>query len=156
MTVKAITEGYHSLTPYIACRNATAAIDFYKRAFGAQEIMRMPGPGGKIMHAELKIGDSFLFLADDFSGQYTGTTGGPISLMLYTENVDEVFNRAVAAGARAEMPLQNMFWGDRYGKLTDPFGNLWSLAMHIEDVSPEEMQRRSAAAAAQFAAGGKA
>ncbi len=151
MTAKTIPQGYHSLTPYLACRDAASAIDFYKRAFGAQEIYRMPGPGGKIGHAELKIGDSFLFLSDDFTGQYTATTGGPLSLHLYTENVDELFRRAISAGAREEMPVQNMFWGDRYGKLIDPFGNRWGLATHIEDVTPEEMQRRMASASAQAA-----
>jgi PhnB protein len=145
--VRPIPEGYHTLTPYLVCRNADRAIGFYKQAFGAQELLRMPGPAGKIAHAELKIGDSMLFLSDEFAETGVGAPelagNRTISLFLYVEDVDAVFNRAVAAGARTEMPVQDMFWGDRYGKLIDPFGHLWSIATHKEDVAPEELQRRS-------------
>lgn len=145
--VKPIPEGYHTLTPYLVCRNVDRAIEFYKQAFGAQELLRMPGPGGKIAHAELKIGDSMLFLSDEFTETGAGAPESArnlaISLFLYVEDVDAIFNRAVAAGARTEMPVQDMFWGDRYGKLIDPFGHLWSIATHKEDVAPEELQRRS-------------
>lgn len=153
-TVKPIPEGYHAITPYLVCRNADRAIEFYKQAFSAAELFRMPGPGGKITHAELKIGDSMLFLCDDFS-QASSTPGSRgISLFLYVEDADSVFNRAVAAGARGDMPLENMFWGDRYGKLTDPFGHQWAIATHKEDVAPEELQRRAQAYSAKAAGQG--
>ncbi len=145
--VRSIPEGYHSISPALTCKNAARAIDFYKQAFGATEINRMPGPGGQIMHAELRIGDSVIFVADEFPGMSAAPAPGatPSSyLFLYTEDVDSVFNRAVAAGAKAAMPVADMFWGDRYGKLTDPFGHSWGIATHVEDVSPEEMARRSA------------
>ena len=125
-TVKAIPDNFHSLTPNLVCRNAGEAIEFYKRVFGATELVRMPGPGGMVMHAELKIGDSLIFLNDTMSK--TGPAlpeAGSSNLMylhFYTPDVDAVFSRAVAAGARVDTPLQDMFWGDRYGKLTDPFG----------------------------------
>jgi PhnB protein len=144
--VRAIPEGYHSITPGLTCKNTSQAIDFYKSVFGATEIMRMPGPDARIMHAELKIGDSRIMLADEFPGMSCAPTAGamnPCALFLYLEDVDATFNRAVAAGARVDMPLSNQFWGDRYGKLTDPFGHQWGLAQHIEDVAPEEMKRRS-------------
>jgi PhnB protein len=146
-SVHPVPAGYHSLTPYITCKNATSAIDFYKKVFGATEINRMPGPGGVIMHAELRIGDSVIFISDEFPGMSVAPSGdgpAPYSLFLYTDNVDDVFNRAVSQGCHADMPLSDMFWGDRYGKVTDPFGHHWGLAQHIEDVVPEEMQRRSA------------
>jgi len=145
--VRPIPEGYHSISPAITCKNAAAAIDFYKEAFGAAEICRMPGPGGMIMHAELRIGDSVIFVSDEFPGMSAAPTPGatPTSyLFLYTPGVDSVFNRAVAAGAQVTMPLADMFWGDRYGKLTDPFGHSWGVATHVEDVAPDEMMRRSA------------
>ncbi len=144
--VRAIPEGYHTITPYLTCKNSAQAIDFYKSVFGATEIMRMPGPDGRIMHAEIKIGDSHVMLADEFPGMSSAPTPGalnPSALFLYLEDVDTTFNRAVAAGARVDMPLANQFWGDRYGKLTDPFGHHWALAQHIEDVAPDEMMRRS-------------
>jgi PhnB protein len=131
----------------MTCKNASNAIALYKTVFGAEEIMRMPGPGGTIAHAELRIGDSVIFLNDEMPGMAVAPSGsGPASifLFLYTDNVDEVFNRAVDEGCQVEMPLANMFWGDRYGKLTDPFGHHWGLAQHVEDVSPDEMERRSA------------
>ncbi len=148
--VKPIPQGYHSITPYLTVDNAAKAIDFYKRAFGAQEVMRMEGPHGKIGHAELKFGDSMLTLADEMPGasirspkSLGGTCAG---IFLYVENVDSVFNQAVSAGAKVDMPLADQFWGDRYGKVTDPFGHSWSLATHKEDVAPEEMKKRAKAA----------
>jgi PhnB protein len=145
--VRPIPEGYHSISPAITCKNAAAALDFYKQAFGASEINRMPGPGGMIMHAELRIGDSVIFVSDEFPGMSSAPAPGvaPSSyLFLYTPDVDTVFNRAVAAGAQVAMPVTDMFWGDRYGKLTDPFGHSWGVATHVEDVSPDDMARRSA------------
>jgi PhnB protein len=145
--VRPIPEGYHAITPAITCKNAAKAIDFYKNVLGASEIMRMQGPGGMVTHAELRIGDSVIFISDEFPGMAVAPTGsGPASsyLFLYTDNVDTVFNRAVSAGCHVDMPLDNMFWGDRYGKVTDPFGHHWGLAQHVEDVAPEEMKRRSA------------
>jgi PhnB protein len=152
--VKPIPEGYHSITPGLVCRDASRAIEFYKAAFGAQEIMRMPSPDGKITHAELKIGDSMLFVNDEFPGMAAApspTTTPSNALFLYVTDVDSVFKRAVDAGSRVDMPVQDMFWGDRYGKLTDPFGHSWGIATHVEDVAPEEMERRSAAFFASFA-----
>jgi PhnB protein len=146
-TVRPIPEGYHSLTPAITCKNAASAIDFYKEAFGATEINRMPGPGGMIMHAELRIGDSVIFVSDEFPGMSAAPTQGatPSSyLFLYAADVDTIFNRAVTAGAQVSMPVTDMFWGDRYGKFTDPFGHNWGIATHVEDVAPDEMARRSA------------
>ncbi len=145
--VKPVPEGYHTITPSLVCRNAAKAIEFYKQVFGAEEQMHMPGPGGKIMHCELKIGDSMLFLSDEFpemGAVAPESSGGRSSyLFLYVEDVDAIFNRAVAAGARTEMPVQDMFWGDRYGKIRDPFGHQWGVATHKEDVAPEELERRS-------------
>jgi PhnB protein len=152
--VRPIPEGYQSITPQITCRNAAAAIDFYKNVFGAVEIMRMPGPGGQVMHAELMIGDSHLMLNDEFPGMCKApepTNVHSHSLFVYTDNVDALFDRALKAGARTDMPLDNMFWGDRYGKFTDPFGHQWGVATHVEDVAPEEMQRRSAEWTQKFA-----
>jgi PhnB protein len=152
--VRPIPQGYHSITPAITCKNASKAIDFYKNVLGASEIMRMQGPGGTVGHAELRIGDSVIFVSDEFPGMAVAPSGsGPASsyLFLYTDNVDTVFNRAVSAGCRVEMPLDNMFWGDRYGKVTDPFGHQWGLAQHVEDVAPEEMKRRSAEWSAKMA-----
>jgi PhnB protein len=144
--VKPIPDNYHALTPNLVCRNAAKAIEFYKTVFGATEIMRMPGPDGTIMHAELKIGDSILFLGEPMTKTVAvAPEPGAINLMsiyVYVEDVDAVFNRAVAAGARVDMPLQDMFWGDRSGRLTDPFGQQWGVATHIEDVAPEDMKRR--------------
>jgi PhnB protein len=144
--VNPIPENYHSITPSLVCRNAAQAIDFYKTVFGATEIVRMPGPDGKIMHAELKIGDSTFFLNDPMSKTLpalpdAGATN-LTSLHLYVANADAIFNRAVEAGARVDMPIQDMFWGDRFGRLTDPFGQQWGIATHKEDVAPEEMKRR--------------
>jgi PhnB protein len=154
--VKPIPEGMHTVVSYLTLNNAGEAIDFYKKAFGAEEVVRMTGPGGHgVMHAELKIGDSLLFLADEFPGMGNPspkTLGGTtVGIHLNVADVDAVFARAVAAGARAEMPPADMFWGDRFGKLTDPFGHSWSLSTHIEDVSHEEMARRSEAFFAEMA-----
>jgi len=144
--VKAIPEGFHSISPAIVCKGAARAIEYYKEVFHAKEIVRMPGPGGVIMHAELRIGDSVLMLSDEFPGMTSAPPAdapNSINLFLYTEDVDTVFSRAVKAGAKIEMPLENQFWGDRYGKIRDPFGHRWGLAQHIEDVAPEEMKKRS-------------
>ena len=146
MPVKPIPTGFHTATPYLVVNDAAAAIDFYKRAFGAQEIMRMNGPHGKIGHAELRIGDSVLMLSDEMPGSgmrspksLGGTAAG---VFLYVEDVDSAFQKATSAGAKADMPPADMFWGDRFGKLTDPFGHSWSMATHKEDVAPEEMKKR--------------
>lgn len=153
--VKPIPEGYHTVTPYLVVRDAGRAIDFYKRALGAKEVIRMPGPGGKIMHAEIQIGDSMVMLCDEFpesGGQSPQVLKGtPVSLYLYVEDVDTVFNQALAAGATAQMPVQDMFWGDRYGKLVDPFGHVWSIATHKEDLTAEQVSQRAAAAFSQGA-----
>jgi PhnB protein len=143
--VRPIPEGYHSITPQITCRDAAKAIEFYKNVFGAQEISRMPDPSGKIMHAELKIGDSRFMLNDERPGMAVAPAPAAIhshSLFVYTEDVDSLFNRAVKAGSRADMQPSDMFWGDRYGTFTDPFGHQWGVATHVEDVAPAEMQRR--------------
>jgi len=145
MSVKAIPEGYHSITPYMTVRDAARAIEFYKQAFGAIEKGVMKGPGDKIVHAELRIGDSILMLGDEFpemgalSPQSTGGAG--MGLHIYTEDVDTAFDRAVKAGASVEMPVTDMFWGDRYGKLADPFGHKWSIGTHKKDMSMEEMEQ---------------
>lgn len=147
-----IPEGFHTITPHLVVKGASEAIVFYKRAFGAEELGRMPFPGPdgqvKIGHAELRIGDSRLFLADEFPGQgATGPVGGsPVTIHLYVTDADTAFERAVAAGATVTMPLADMFWGDRYGQLVDPFGHHWSIAAHLEDLTPEQMQERMAAA----------
>ncbi len=149
--VRAIPEGYHSISPSLTCKNAASAIDFYKSVFGATEIMRMPGPDGKIMHAELKIGDSIIFINDEFPGMAAAPAPGVTPstyLFLYTEDVDSVYNLAVSMGSKVMMPLDNMFWGDRYGKVMDPFGHVWGVAQHVEDVAPDEMKRRQDAAMA--------
>jgi uncharacterized glyoxalase superfamily protein PhnB len=153
--VKPIPDGAHTVTPYLTVKGAAQAIEFYKKAFGATELMRMPGPGGAVMHAEIKIGDSLIFLAEEFPGMGNGSPsslgGTTVGIHLNVENVDAVHDRAVAAGAKSQMPPQDMFWGDRFTKLVDPFGHSWSISTHIEDVSPEEMQRRSVEAMKQMA-----
>lgn len=153
---KPIPDGYHSLTPYLIVKGAAKAIEFYKKAFGATELLRMPGPNGTIGHAEIKIGDSPLMLADEspamgFRGPASG--GSPISLLLYVPDCDAVIDRAVAAGARVTRPAADQFYGDRSGGITDPFGHSWYVSTHIEDVSPEEMAKRSAELAAKVNAG---
>jgi PhnB protein len=147
--VKPVPDGYHSVTPYLIVRGANQAIDFYTRAFGATEIMRMPGPNGIIMHAEIRIGDSIVMLSDEIpqaSGKSPKTLGGTTAaVMVYVPDVDKTYKQAIAAGATGGEAPTNMFWGDRYGKLTDPFGHEWSIATHVEDVTPEEMEKRMAA-----------
>ena len=154
-SVKPIPEGYHNVTPYLFVRGATGAIDFYKNVFGATEIMRMPGSNGKIMHAELRFGDSVVMLADENpqSGIMSPQTIGGYSagLHLYVENADAVIQKAVESGAKLLRPIKNQFYGDRSGSLLDPFGHMWSVATHIEDVSPEEMRKRMTAAMSQTA-----
>jgi uncharacterized glyoxalase superfamily protein PhnB len=154
--VKPVPEGFHTITPHLIVRGGEAAIAFYKKAFGAKEHHRSAGPGGKLMHAQLEIGSSKLFLADEFPemGALSPLSrgGSSVTLSLYLPDADAVFNQAVAAGATVKMPMTDMFWGDRYGKLTDPFGHDWALCKHIEDVAPQEMERRSREA---FAAMGK-
>lgn len=148
-TVKPIPDGYHSITPYLIVRGAARAIDFYKQVFGANEIMRMPGPDGRIGHAELRIGDSVVMMADEHpemgavSPESVG--GSPVMMLLYTTDVDAVFARAIAAGAKQLRPIVDQFYGDRSGTVSDPFGHTWTIATHKEDVAPEEMQRRMAA-----------
>jgi len=155
--VMAVPAGYHTVTPYLVCRDAGAAIDFYKKAFGAKEKLRMPGPDGSIMHAEILVGDSHIMLGDEnpqMGAQSPQALGGsPVVVFLYVKDVDALFARATAAGATVTMPLMDMFWGDRYGKLKDPFGHEWSAATHIEDVSPREMARRGQEAFAQMGGG---
>jgi PhnB protein len=148
MGVKAIPDGYYSLTPYLVIKGAAEAIEFYKKVFGAVETVRMPGPGGQIMHAEVKIGNSMLMLADENPerGHLSPASrgGNTSSVMLYTDDVDAVFKKAIAAGAKQDQPPTDMFWGDRMGNLTDPFGHSWAVATHKEDVSPQEMEKRMA------------
>ena len=148
MPVQAKPDGYHSVTPYLTVDGAEEAIRFYERALGAVEVLRLP-MDGKIGHAEIKIGDSHVMLADEFpemdvrSPQSFG--GSPVGLLLYVEDVDALAERAVAAGAKLQSPLEDKFYGDRMGKLVDPFGHIWAIATHKEDVSPEEIERRIAA-----------
>ncbi len=146
MAVKPIPEGYHTLTPYLIVRDADKAIAFYQEAFGATELMRMTGPNGKIGHAELKIGDSVLMLSEEnpkWGATSPMTLGGtPLTLAMYVVDVDASFNKAVQAGATVKRPLADQFYGDRSGTLTDPYGHVWTLATHKEDVSHEEMSKR--------------
>jgi PhnB protein len=154
MGVKPIPEGYHSVTPYLAVDDAEKAIEFYKAAFGAEETVRMPGPEGKVAHAELQLGDSRVMLSDPFpqsSVRPPAERGGPTaSVFLYVDDVDATFDQATRAGATVTSPLEDMFWGDRFGTVTDPFGHVWSLATHKEDLSEEEMAERSKAAMAEM------
>lgn len=146
MAVKAIPEGYSSLTPYLVVKGAEKALDYYKKVFNAEEMLRMPGPNGRVMHAEVKIGNSVLMLSDEnpergyLSPQTLGGSGS--SVMLYTDDVDATFKRAVDNGAKADTPPTDMFWGDRMANIKDPFGHSWAIATHKEDVSQEEMERR--------------
>jgi PhnB protein len=145
--VKPIPDGYPQLTPYVCVDGAAEAIDFYKEVFGARERMRLPSPGGKIGHAELQIGSAVLMLSDEHpehGAVSPRTVGGtPVTLSLYVEDVDAVFEKAAAAGARTLRPVDNQFYGDRSGQFEDPWGHRWSVATHVEDISPEEMQRRA-------------
>ena len=151
MAVKPIPDGYHTATPYLIISGAADAIEFYKKALGAKEMVRMDAPGGKIGHAEIQIGDSMIMLSDenpDMGAQSAQTLGGsPISIVLYVQNVDAAFETAVKQGATPVRPLENQFYGDRAGTVADPFGLQWHLHQHIEDVTPEQMEQRAAAAA---------
>jgi PhnB protein len=153
-----IQEGYHTVTPYLVVKDADRAIDFYKRAFGAEELHRMSGPGGSVLHAEIRIGDSRIMLGDESpmggckSPQSLGGTS--MGLHIYVKDVDAAFAKAVAAGAQVQMPVTDMFWGDRYGKLADPFGHEWSMATHKEELTPEEMEQRKDEAMKAFAGKG--
>jgi PhnB protein len=144
-SVNPIPEGMHTVTPHLVCAGAGAAIDFYKKAFGATETSRMPGPGGKLMHASIRIGDSAVMLVDEMpewgSLGPKALKGSPVVIHLYVDDVDAFTARAVAAGAKVTMPVADMFWGDRYGQLEDPFGHRWSVATHVRDVSPADMQQ---------------
>jgi PhnB protein len=146
MPVQPIPEGYHSVTPYLIIKGAAQALDFYQRSFGARELFRMEKPGGGIGHAEIKIGDSPIMLADECPDMgYRGPQslgGTAVSILLYVPDVDRLFAQAMAAGAKELRPVQNQFYGDRSGTLEDPFGHVWSIATHVEDVPPEELNRR--------------
>jgi uncharacterized glyoxalase superfamily protein PhnB len=150
--VQPVEQGMHTVTPHLVVAGAADAIEFYKKAFGAEEIMRMPGPDGKLGHASIRIGDSRIMLADEFPQWESlgplALKGSPVTLHLSVPDVDQAFARALAAGAKVRMPLADMFWGDRYGIVEDPFGHRWSLATHIRDVSPEEMAAEMAKACA--------
>jgi PhnB protein len=149
MAVRPVPDGYHTVTPYLIVKGAAQAIDFYKKAFGAVELMRIDAPGGKVGHAEIKLGDSPVMLADEFpemgasSPQTIG--GSPVGLLLYVPDVDAVFARAVSAGAKVLHPVADKFYGDRAGTVVDPFGHQWTVATHKEDVAPDELQRRAKA-----------
>jgi PhnB protein len=153
--VKAIPDGYHTITPHLTVRDANRALEFYKKAFGAEVLHVAPAPGGKVMHAAIKIGDSILMLNDEFP-EYGGDPapsakgGTGVALHIYLENVDAAFERAVSAGASVKTPLMDQFWGDRYGVVLDPFGHRWSLATHTRDMSPEEMEREQEKAFAKM------
>jgi PhnB protein len=154
MGTKPIPEGYHTVTPYLSVDDATQAIEFYKRAFGATERSSTPGPDGKIAHAELQIGDSIIMTSDPFP---QSTTKSPkqlgattVSIFLYVEDVDSVVQDAVDAGGTITMPVEDMFWGDRFGQVVDPFGHIWQIATHVEDVSPDDMAERAKEAMASM------
>jgi PhnB protein len=145
---KSIPDGYHSVTPYLVIDGASKAIDFYKRAFGASEVMRMADPSSRVGHAEIKIGDSHIMLADEYPDMgFRGPTslgGAAVSLMVYVENADDVFKQALTCGAQEVQPLKDQFYGDRSGTVKDPFGHIWTIATHLEDIPPDEMERRAA------------
>lgn len=146
MAVKPIPDGYHTATPYLIVNGGVKALEFYKKAFGAEELFRMPAPGGKIGHAEFQIGDSRIMLGDEHPEQgYKGPNafgGTPVGIMLYVNDCDAVFKRAIQAGGKEVKPMQDQFYGDRSGSLTDPFGHLWTIATHKEDLTPEEIGKR--------------
>lgn len=147
-TPNSIPAGMHSITPHLVCAGAAEAIEFYKKAFNAQELGRVPGPQGKLMHAMIKIGDSAVMLVDEYPEWDTlgpkARNGSSVTLHLYVQDADSQFNQAVSAGCTVRMPLNDMFWGDRYGIVQDPFGHLWSIATHVRDVSPQEIQAAAA------------
>lgn len=148
MSVKPIPDGYHSVTPYLIINGAVPALEFYKKVFGAAEVLRFDGPRGTIAHAEIKIGDSIVMLSDEYAEiGFLGpqASGSPVGIMLYVPDADAMFTRAVEAGATVKKAMQDQFYGDRSGTLVDPFGHVWTIATHKEDVSPEEMKRRMAA-----------
>jgi PhnB protein len=154
MAVKPVPDAYHTATPYLICKGAADAIAYYKKAFGATELVRHGGPDGHVGHAEVKIGDSTIMLADEFpqmGAKSPHTIGGtPVFIMLYVEDVDAVFRQALSAGGKELHPVKDQFYGDRSGTLLDPFGHMWTIATHKEDVSPEEMQRRAQEAMKQL------
>jgi PhnB protein len=160
MAVNYIPEGYRTVTPYLSVKGADQAIEWYKKALGAEEVVRMPGPDGKLMHGEIKIGDSMVMLSEEFpeqghkSPQSLGGSG--VSIHLYVRDCDASYKRAVDAGAKGNMPPMDMFWGDRFGKFTDPYGHQWSVATHIEEVEPAEMEKRMQAEMKKMAGGGGA
>ena len=143
--IKPVPDGMHTVTPHLICAGASDAIEFYKKAFKAVEVGRVAGPQGKLLHALIRIGNSAVMLVDEFPdwGSFgpKSLKGSPVTIHLYVEDVDAFVERAVAAGAKVTMPLDDTFWGDRYGKLEDPFGHQWSVATHVRDVSPDEMQQ---------------
>ena len=148
--VKPIPDGYHTVTPYFTVRDAAGAVEFYKQAFGAIEVMRMADPKGKIRHAEIRIGDSPIMIGDEFQEfpemrSFQALGGSPVSVYLYVEDVDAMFNRAVAAGAKVRSPIRDEFYGDRVGAVEDPYGLGWFIATHKEEVAPEEIVRRASA-----------
>jgi PhnB protein len=155
MAVQPVPEGYHTVTPYLAVDNAAEAIDFYRRAFGAKERARIAGPGDSVMHAELEVGDSLVMLSDPFPQASTTPPkelgGTSASVFMYVEDIDAVYRQAIDAGATSLMEPDDMFWGDRFGSVQDPFGHSWTIATHIEDLEPEEMRRRSEEFMAQMA-----
>lgn len=142
--VKPVPDGMHTVTPQLVCAGAADAIEFYKKAFNAVELGRMPGPQGKLLHALIRIGDSAVMLVDEFPDWNSfgpkSLKGSPVTIHLYVPDVEAFFTQAVAAGAKVAMPLDDTFWGDRYGKLEDPFGHHWSVATHVRDVKPEELK----------------
>jgi PhnB protein len=149
MAPSPIPKGYHTATPYLIIKGAAKALEYYKKAFGAKEMLRFAAPGGMIGHAEIKIGDSMIMLADEYPDMgYRGPLslgGSAVSILLYVEDVDRWFERAIAAGGKATRPVADQFYGDRSGTLTDPFGHVWTISTHVEDVSLEEMNRRAKA-----------
>ena len=149
-TVKAVPDTYTTATPYLVVRGAAKAIDFYTKAFGAQELYRFDGPNGRIAHADLLLGTSHIMLADESDDSRASSpqtlSGTPVSIFLYVEDVDGLVKKAIRAGARETQPVQDMFWGDRYGRVVDPFGHEWQIATHKEDLTPEQMKERMAAA----------
>lgn len=154
--VRPIPEGFHSITPHLVCKGALDAIAFYRQAFGAVEIDRMPGPGGRLLHASIRIGDSIVMLCDEFPEFCSGempSPGSAVSIHLYVPDADTVWERALAAGARPIMPLGDAFWGDRYGQLVDPFGHRWAIATHLRDMTPREIEAEMARQMPPAAAG---
>jgi PhnB protein len=153
-STKPIPDGYHTITPNVIVDDGASAMEFYKRAFGAQELMRMPGPDGRIMHAELQIGDSRFMLCDEMPDMDVRSpkfyNGSPVGFYLYFEDVDKAWQRALDAGAKQVSPLEDMFWGDRTGRLQDPFGHKWTLAQHVQDLTPEEIEKGQEAFFAQL------